>query len=157
MGPVRLTDFYASPIGFLRIEETNGCITRICAEMRTGHPPARESVLTVHLKMSLDGYFAGKPIVEKFPVAPVGTVFQKKVWDALREIPFGQTAAYRTVAQRAFGSAHYARAVAQAAHANPILLLIPCHRMIAADGTLGGFVLGAEAKRFLLKLEQYGE
>ena len=92
-----------------------------------------------------------------FVLAPKGTAFQKKVWEELRRIPYGQTASYKEIAERACGGAEYARAVASAAHRNPILLAIPCHRMIAADGSLGGFALGNNTKEYLLGIERNAE
>lgn len=86
------------------------------------------------------------------PLDPRGTAFQERVWQALREIPAGQTASYRDVAER-IGSPDSVRAVAQACGANNLAVAIPCHRVVAADGSLSGYRWGAERKRALLARE----
>lgn len=93
-------------------------------------------------------YLDGKPSGD-LPLAPEGTPFQKKVWEALRRIPRGQVASYAEVA-RAIGLPSGARAVAQACGANPIIFLIPCHRVVASDGTLGGYGPGLRLKATVL-------
>ena len=93
-------------------------------------------------------YLEGKPF-EDLPLEPEGTPFQKKVWEALRRIPRGQVASYAEVAH-AIGLPSGARAVAQACGANPIIFLIPCHRVVASDGTLGGYGPGLRLKASVL-------
>jgi AraC family transcriptional regulator of adaptative response/methylated-DNA-[protein]-cysteine methyltransferase len=94
-----------------------------------------------------------EPGIEPPPLAPDGTAFQKKVWTALREIPPGSTMTYTELA-RQLGSVNARRAVAQACGANPIAVLVPCHRVIRADGGLGGYRWGLARKKALLKREQ---
>ena len=105
----------------------------------------------------LETYFSGKNPAFTPPLAPRGTEFQKSVWDVLLTIPCGQTASYGEIAAelaRARGLPHLsARAVGGAVGRNPISLLIPCHRVIAADGSLHGYAGGLEKKRYLLQLE----
>ena len=114
------------------------------------------------LKLWLDAYFAGKKNLPPLPLAPAGTAFQQKVWKLLLGIPYGQTATYGEIAKKAAPKARlnksnaaglYARAVGNAVGRNPIAILIPCHRVIGADGSLTGFAGGLERKRALLKLE----
>ncbi len=81
-----------------------------------------------------------------------GTEFQKQVWNALLEIPYGETRTYKQVAQQ-IGRPHAYRAVGQAAHKNPLPIVIPCHRLVGSDGSLTGFAGGLELKRSLLQLE----
>lgn len=81
-----------------------------------------------------------------------GTPFQRKVWGALRQIPYGQTRSYAWVAQR-IGKPKAARAVGAACGANPIPVIIPCHRVVASDGSLGGYTAGLAWKKKLLRLE----
>jgi AraC family transcriptional regulator of adaptative response/methylated-DNA-[protein]-cysteine methyltransferase len=88
----------------------------------------------------------------QFTLAPIGTPFQREVWNALREIPPGTTASYRTIAER-IGRPEAVRAVAQACAANPIAVLIPCHRVLRADGGLGGYRWGPGRKTVLLQRE----
>lgn len=98
-------------------------------------------------------YFAGSRTVFDLDLAPAGTPFQRRVWNALTEIPYGQTLSYGEIARR-IGLPGAARAVGQANGANPIPIVIPCHRVIAADGTIGGFSSGLEIKRQLLSIER---
>jgi len=105
----------------------------------------------------LQVYFAGKKPDFMPPLAPSGTAFQKAVWDILLTIPYGETISYGEIAARLAetrGLPHFsAQAVGGAVGRNPISLLIPCHRVIAADGSLRGYAGGLEKKRFLLALE----
>jgi methylated-DNA-[protein]-cysteine S-methyltransferase len=97
-------------------------------------------------------YFAGTRRVFRLPLAPEGTVFQLTVWRALREIPYGETLAYGVLARR-LGHANGARAVGLANGSNPLPIIVPCHRVIGADGSLTGFGGGLYIKRALLALE----
>ncbi len=108
---------------------------------------------TRQLETQLAEYFAGRR--RKFPVRLDlrGTPFQRKVWEALRSIPYGETRSYADVARR-IGRPRAARAVGQANRWNPVAILVPCHRVIAADGGLGGYASGLRVKKFLLQLEQ---
>ena len=81
-----------------------------------------------------------------------GTSFQLKVWDALRHVPYGKTATYQEIAKQ-IGMPNAVRAVANAIGANPVAIIIPCHRIIRSDGSLGGYHWGVELKKYLLKLE----
>ena len=103
-------------------------------------------------RAQLDEYFAGARTAFELPLAEAGTDFQKQVWAALRAIPFGQVRSYGQVAA-AVGRPRAARAVGMACHANPLLIVTPCHRVVGADGGLTGFGAGLPAKRFLLALE----
>jgi methylated-DNA-[protein]-cysteine S-methyltransferase len=100
----------------------------------------------------LDAYFDGELADFELDVAPRGTPFQLEVWSALRDIPYGTTLSYRELAE-AVGRPRASRAVGQANGRNPVSIIIPCHRVIAADGTLGGYGWGLERKRQLLDLE----
>lgn len=100
----------------------------------------------------LRAYFAGDLRVFDVPLELVGTDFQKRVWSALRTIPFGETRSYSQVA-RQIGSPLAVRAVGAANGRNPIPIIVPCHRVIGASGSLVGFGGGLEWKRFLLGLE----
>ena len=106
-------------------------------------------------KARLNEYFAGKRKVFDIPLRPVGTPFQRRVWDVLSGIPFGQTRTYRDIAQQV-GTPKGVRAVARAIGANGLCILIPCHRVIGSDHSLTGFAGGLDAKRRLLELENAG-
>ena len=105
------------------------------------------------LTIEMDAYFSGQLREFSVPIAPKGTVFQHRVWDHLLTIPYGQTATYGQVA-RALGSMGHSRAVGRANGTNPIFLIIPCHRVIGADGRLTGYAGGLDKKAELLKLEK---
>lgn len=101
----------------------------------------------------LDAYFSGElAALAKIPIDPVGTAFQRTVWAVLMEIPIGQTISYAEEARR-IGRPSATRAVAMANGANPIAIVIPCHRVIAADGSLGGYGGGLHRKEWLLRHE----
>ncbi|CAM2974870.1 methylated-DNA--[protein]-cysteine S-methyltransferase [Salinicoccus roseus] len=102
----------------------------------------------------LEEYFAGSRRDFEVPISleHEGTAFQRKVWDRLRDIPYGETISYKTLAADCGGPNH-SRAVANANGRNPISIIVPCHRVIASDGTLGGYTGGVGKKRLLLELE----
>jgi len=109
-----------------------------------------------NLQNQLERYFAGEPVRFRVPLdLRAGTPFQQKVWCALQRIPHGQTRSYAWVA-RQIGSPRAARAVGAACGANPVPVIVPCHRVIASDGALGGFSGGLARKRALLLLERAG-
>jgi O-6-methylguanine DNA methyltransferase len=99
---------------------------------------------------ALGEYFAGRPTdFSSLPLALRGTAFQLRVWQELRQIPWGRTISYGELAAR-LGKPQASRAVGQAVGANPVAVIIPCHRVVAADGTLGGYGGGLHRKRWLL-------
>ena len=106
----------------------------------------------IQLQSELNAYFAGESTAFNVPIAPQGTVFQQRVWKALLAIPHGQTRSYAEQAQ-AIGQASAVRAVANANARNPIAIIVPCHRVIAANGALTGYAGGLTNKAALLKLE----
>ncbi len=100
----------------------------------------------------LEEYFSGQRQNFSLPLRPDGTDFQCRVWSALLDVPYGSTVSYRDLA-RQVGSPRGYQAVGQANGRNPLPILIPCHRCLAADGSLGGYSGGLDIKRFLLQLE----
>ena len=100
----------------------------------------------------LEEYFRGLRTTFDLPLAPTGTPFQRAAWEVLRTIPFGQTMTYGEQARR-LGGANKARAVGAANGRNPLPIIIPCHRVIGADGSLTGFSAGVERKAWLLRHE----
>ena len=104
-------------------------------------------------RQQLCGYLAGDRSELELPLDPIGTDFQRDVWRALREIPYAATASYGEIAKRV-GRPGAARAVGAACGANPIVIAIPCHRVVGTSGALTGFGGGIEVKRALLALEQ---
>ncbi len=112
-----------------------------------------ENPLLISLKQELNEYFEGKRQTFTLPLSPSGTPFQKEVWKRLGTIPYGETITYATEA-KVFGNPKAVRAVANANGRNPIAILIPCHRVIASDGGIGGYSGGVWRKEFLLALEK---
>ncbi|MBL8309373.1 MAG: methylated-DNA--[protein]-cysteine S-methyltransferase [Burkholderiales bacterium] len=119
-----------------------------------GNDWVRDEALPVFdlARRELDAYFAGKLRAFSVPLAPKGTDFQKRVWTALTKVPFGET---RTYGQQAamIGQPAAVRAVGAANGKNPIAIIVPCHRVIGANGTLTGYAGGLHNKALLLKLE----
>ena len=107
----------------------------------------------LHIKEALRAYFARELKEFQLDVAPHGTPFQRSVWEALLEIPYGKTQSYGELAAR-IGKPNASRAVGRANGTNPVSLVIPCHRVIGANGTLTGYGGGMDRKRTLLALEQ---
>lgn len=111
-----------------------------------------EQPILLETERQLKEYFAGTRNEFNLPLEPVGTEFQKKVWRALQKIPFGQTRSYLDLA-KSIGSAKAVRAVGAANGKNPLSIVVPCHRVIGANGTLTGFAGGLEVKAKLLAHE----
>lgn len=138
-----------TPIGPLTLQADEAAVTAI----RFGADGARDaSPLLDAAEAQLREYFAGARRAFDLPLAPHGTAFQQRVWTALRAIPYGETRTYGELAA-AIDSPNASRAVGMANHRNPIPIVIPCHRVIGANGTLTGYAGGLEIKRRLLALE----
>ena len=115
---------------------------------------ARQSNRTIDTAArQLDEYFSGRRKAFELPLAPAGTPFQQKVWAALQHIPYGETQSYKQVAGM-IGNPNASRAVGMANNKNPLLVVIPCHRVVGADGSLVGYAASLETKKQLLELEQ---
>jgi methylated-DNA-[protein]-cysteine S-methyltransferase len=118
-----------------------------------GGPDARsEDALLQEAAEQLRAYFAGELRRFELPLAPHGTEFQRRVWDAVADIPYGTTSTYSAVAA-AIGSPRACRAVGAANGRNPLPIVVPCHRLVGASGALTGYCGGLELKRALLDLE----
>ncbi|RRD61721.1 methylated-DNA--[protein]-cysteine S-methyltransferase [Tannerella forsythia] len=147
---------YASPVGTLRIVENGRGITAIKYLKNFRVLPAdaceKETPLLKQAITELKAYFAGQRRHFDLPLDEQGTDFQKRVWAALREIPYGQTRSYKQIAEAA-GSPHGYRATGMANNRNPISIVTPCHRVIGANGTLTGYGGGLDIKKKLLELE----
>lgn len=113
---------------------------------------AGRSRVLAEARRQLDEYFAGERLAFDLPLAPSGTPFQLRVWAALREIPYGATTSYGEIA-RHLGDPRATRAVGAANGRNPISIIVPCHRVIGASGSLTGFGGGLDRKRWLLEHE----
>ncbi|MEL7608432.1 MAG: methylated-DNA--[protein]-cysteine S-methyltransferase [Bacillota bacterium] len=143
-----------TPIGILTLSERDGRIVAIRRSMYDALPEkgtAPTQVLQL-AQQELNEYFEGARREFTVPLESGGTPFQSAVWDALRAIPYGTIASYGEIARR-IGKPLASRAVGAACGANRILIMIPCHRVLGADGSLTGFASGLDAKRRLLELE----
>lgn len=148
---------YNSPVGELWIEEEDGFLIRIerMRKERKYDSKTDPQPVTVLEKTcrELDEYFAGKRKSFDIPLKLSGTEFQKKAWEELQKIPYGETITYGEQARR-LGNEKAVRAVGGANGRNPVLIMVPCHRVIGADGSLTGFAAGISVKAFLLELEK---
>ena len=143
---------YYSPVGAIQLEYEDDVVTALKnAEAGTKDEPL--SALAELVFRQLDEYFAGTRTEFTFPYRLHGTPFQEKVWEALRQIPYGETRSYKDIAE-AIGHPKAYRAVGMANNANPIFIAIPCHRVIGANGSLVGYGGGLEMKKALLELEK---
>jgi methylated-DNA-[protein]-cysteine S-methyltransferase len=141
----------ASPLGLITLVEEAGSLTRLSWGKETGLVSGTSPLLD-RARAQLEAYFRGERLAFDLPLAPQGTAFQQNVWQALCRIPYGQTWSYAALARRVDS---VARAVGQACGANPIPIVIPCHRVLPENGNLGGFSAtgGSASKSFLLELE----
>ncbi len=149
-----------SPIGELRIVEQDGAITAIEFSPFRDHDGrprggrTDDSPLLVETVRQLRAYFDRDLKEFDLPLAPAGSEFQKSVWAELLRIGYGDTASYGQIAHRLGRTNAASRAVGLANGSNPIPIVIPCHRVIGADGTLTGYAGGIERKQTLLEIEQ---
>lgn len=136
------------------IAEQDGKIVRVSLG-GNGIPEGenKQTRLLVQAAGQLDEYFTGKRKEFDLPLAAKGTLFQKKVWNTLCTIPYGETRSYKDIAIQ-IGNAKACRAVGMANHNNPIGIIVPCHRVVGADGKLVGYAGGLDRKQFLLELER---
>lgn len=119
----------------------------------TENPHIKETEFILKVKSQLDEYFSGQRKIFDLPINPKGTEFQKKVWKALIQIPYGKTCSYKDIAV-SVGNPKASRAVGMANNKNPIPIIIPCHRVIGKNGNLTGYAGGLDLKSTLLNLEQ---
>lgn len=142
-----------TPVGPLTVAvDAAGALTRIdFADAPGGTPPGADAALDRAVGQ-LEEYFAGTRTDFDLPLAAAGTPFQQRVWTALRDIPYGATESYGSLARR-LGAPGASRAVGLANGRNPIPIVVPCHRVIGSTGTLTGYAGGVERKRWLLDHE----
>ena len=150
---------FATSLGPIRLQANTRGLTRITLpRLGDGGKSASRSAATDHPVLAeaaqqIGEYLAGARTVFTLPLAPCGTPFQLQVWEIIGQIPWGRTMTYGAIARR-LGQSSKARAVGGAAGANPLPLVIPCHRVIGADGSLTGFACGLAMKELLLRLER---
>jgi methylated-DNA-[protein]-cysteine S-methyltransferase len=130
--------------------------SRLPRYLEEGAGLARDAAVLEPVRRQLAAYFRGELKAFDLPLAPRGTPFQLRVWGELRAIPYGRTLSYGELSRR-LGDPNLTRAVGAANGANPISIIVPCHRVIGTDGSLVGFGGGLDVKRFLLDLEAPGK
>lgn len=143
-----------SPFGALTLTEENERVAGVTFGAREG-ANQRETPLLREAVRQLALYFEGRLKRFDLPLALKGTPFQRDVWQAISDIPYGETRSYGEIA-RAVGRESARRAVGMASHRNPVPIIVPCHRVIGANGSLTGYGGGLEVKRSLLTLEGIG-
>ena len=148
---------YTSPIGSWLLLSNGESLTGVFPESHRAVPDVttgwrRNDAFFAGVRDQLAAYFAGRLVNFTVPLAAKGTHFQRRVWDALREIPLGTTTSYGALAAH-LGMPTASRAVGAANGKNPISLIVPCHRVLGADGLLTGYAGGLELKRWLLDHE----
>jgi methylated-DNA-[protein]-cysteine S-methyltransferase len=147
--------FYDMPIGRIALVEEDGALTNLC--FSNSEPPTdaevRETPLLKQAASQLHEYFAGTRRTFDLPLRLSGTAFQVAAWEALCTILYGQTRSYKEMAVQ-IGKPKAARAVGGANNRNPIAIIVPCHRVIGASGSLVGFAGGLDIKQQLLALEK---
>jgi methylated-DNA-[protein]-cysteine S-methyltransferase len=152
-------EYFDSPLGQLLLTANEGSLTGlhfvdekyypgVCSEWRRDG----DAAIIRSTRMQLNEYFSGQRTSFAVPLAPQGTEFQRQVWTMLTTLRYGETVSYSNLAQR-LGNTKAVRAVGAANGRNPISIIIPCHRVIGADGSLTGYAGGLKRKEFLLRLE----
>lgn len=143
--------YSSSPVGLLRLCADGDGLCEVSLA-RDKAQPEQPGPVTTRTAQELSEYFAGRRRVFDVPLSMHGTPFQRRVWEALRAIPYGETRSYGQIAA-AVGSPKASRAVGMANNRNPVMIIVPCHRVIGADGSLVGYAGGVDIKRALLRLE----
>ncbi|MGB4588042.1 MAG: methylated-DNA--[protein]-cysteine S-methyltransferase [Clostridiaceae bacterium] len=146
--------FYDTTIGRMTIEESDNCITYVhFGEVRRSDSKIVETDLLKKAGQQLKEYFEGTRLSFDLPLKMEGTDFQIKVWNALLQIPFGETRSYKEIAE-AVGNPLGSRAIGNANNKNKISIIVPCHRVIGANGKLVGYEGGLDVKEKLLNFEK---
>ena len=152
-----ITTTVDSPIGMLTLSASDGLLTGMFMPDQKHAPTTasqwdRDDAWFAEITEQLDQYFAGTLSQFDLPIRMDGTDFQRRVWSHLRQIPYGETISYGDLARRV-GSPNASRAVGSANGRNPVAVIVPCHRVIASDGSLGGYGGGLARKTWLLDHE----
>lgn len=142
---------YDTVIGEIYIAEKDNCICNV--SFSNLNCTIKETHLIKKTYSQLIEYFDGNRTSFDIPISAKGTQFQFKVWKELQKIPYGKTATYKEIAEN-IGNKNASRAVGMANNKNPIAIIIPCHRVIGANGNLTGYAGGIEIKKYLLDLEK---
>lgn len=147
-----------TPLGLVTLTSDGHALTGVYTrmeKMERQHPIRKkdENAILRKARKQLEEYFTGTRARFSLLMRPCGTPFQKKVWKALSEIPYGRTVSYKDIAER-IGNPKASRAVGMANNRNPIGIIVPCHRVVGANGSLVGYAGGLNRKQWLLRHEQ---
>ncbi len=145
---------YRTPLGHITIASNGTALTALAFGDQKFPGRRQATALTNKAANQIQEYLAGKRQLFDLPLDPKGTDFQKRVWRALLDIPYGQTRSYSEIATALDNPRAY-RAVGNASNKNPLPIVIPCHRVIGANGSLAGYVGGPKIKKFLIDLEKH--
>ena len=145
---------YETVLGSVTLVEEDGALLAISTH-HVYDGICQETTLIKEAHQQLSEYLKGERKSFDLPLRMKGTDFQQRVWNALLDIPYGETRSYKQIAE-AIGNPKAVRAVGMANNRNPLLIVVPCHRVIGADGKLVGYGAGIEKKEFLLRLESRG-
>lgn len=161
------TYYYKTPLGIISITEDGSALTNVgfhpeviavneilMPKTTMSDTTILETPLIKESSKQLFQYFEGKRMVFDLPLSPKGTPFQKSIWKVLQTIPYGEAWSYKKVAEQ-IGNPKASRAVGMANHNNPLPIIIPCHRVIGANGKMVGYAGGIDLKVKLLELEKY--
>lgn len=147
--------YYSTVLGKIAIADNGEAVTNLffCGEETPQAANVKETALLKEAASQLKEYLAGKRKKFGVPLAPEGTPFQQAVWNALKDIPYGETRSYGQIAE-SIGKPRACRAVGMANNKNPMAIFVPCHRVIGANGKLTGYAGGLDIKEKLLALEK---
>lgn len=143
---------YSFNIGDFYIIEQDNYIIGITSKEPSNSYTLRETNLIKRTSKELKEYLNGKRIHFDIPILLIGTEFQKKVWEQLLSVPYGEVTSYKYIAAK-IGKPNASRAVGNACNKNPLLIIVPCHRILGSDKSLKGFAIGVDVKDKLLNLE----
>jgi methylated-DNA-[protein]-cysteine S-methyltransferase len=152
---------FGTPLGAILVAAENDHVIRVAFSGGKHSPSigpdwieAPQDPLLASACRQIGEYLSGKRRIFTLPVATAGTPFQHRVWEILQGIPYGKTVSYREMAHLLGKNDHFVRAVASAIARNPVMLLVPCHRVIGSDGSLVGYAGGLDRKKALLEIER---
>jgi methylated-DNA-[protein]-cysteine S-methyltransferase len=148
-------DFIDSPVGTIYLTFSGRMLTGVAFTRPKGVPLRKTSGSSLAKKELTEYFEEGRRNFSCRTDFTEGTDFEKAVWNALKEVPYGETRTYKWMAEQ-IGKPNASRAVGQALGKNPLAIVFPCHRIIESDGSLGGYTSGTEIKRRLLEIEYYG-
>lgn len=155
---------FGTPLGSILVAAKNDHVIRVAFAGSKHFPSigpdwilAPENPLLASAHRQIGEFFSGKRRIFTLPVATPGTPFQNRIWEILQGIPYGKTVSYRDMAHLLGKNDRFIRAVASAIARNPVMLIVPCHRVIGSDGSLVGYAGGLDRKKALLELERTWE